>query len=427
MIDTATVDPPAPDAMNARWRALLRSFGTLLLGESAARVFGLLTFVLLARRLGPAGFGLVATALSIVGWFGLVADQGTSLTTMRDISRDPRRFREIAERMLGLRIALTVPFVAILVGGAFVLSNSTYDRDVYIRFAVAVPAVALNLRWLVLGVSGARLIAFGNIAAQLVILVGVLLLVTTEADAPLMAYVAAAGELVFALVILAMLIPRYGVLRPRLDLHVWWATLRSGLPLMVSAFARGVIYSFDLVVIAFLIDPAHSGYYATGSKPAMFVIQAIGLFYVSFLASYSAAHPEAGADLFRRTVRLGLGVSIPIALALTVGAEFVVPLIVGERYALAAPVLAILAWKIPFSALSSPYNGVLLVADRQVLLMRNNVAGAAVNVVGDLIAARTVGIYGVAVVSLIATITILVLNYRTAVGLRLAPPIRGAL
>lgn len=427
MIDPTTVDPSAPDTAHTRWRALLRSFVTLLLGESAARVFGLLTFVLLARRLGPAGFGLVATALSIVGWFGLVADQGTSLTTMRDISRDPRRFREIAERMLGLRIALTVPFVAILVGGAFVLSNSTYDRDVYIRFAVGVPAVALNLRWLVLGVRGARLIAFGNIAAQVAILVGVVLLITTETDAPLMAYVAAAGELVFALVILAMLIPRYGVLRPRLDLPVWWATLRSGSPLMVSAFARGVLYSFDLVVIAFLIDPAHSGYYATGSKPAMFAIQAIGLFYVSFLASYSAAHPEAAADLFRRTVRLGLGVSIPIALALTVGAEFVVPLIVGDRYALAAPVLAILAWKIPFSALSSPYNGVLLVADRQVLLMRNNVAGAAVNVVGDLIAARTVGIYGVAVVSLIATIMILVLNYRTAVSLRLAPPLRGVL
>ena len=423
MSDTSTVDERVPDTTNAWWRALLRNFVLLLLGEGAARVFGLLSFILLARRLGPAGFGLVATAMSIVGWYGLVADQGTTLMTTRDISRDPGRFREIAERMMGLRIALTVPFVAVLVGGAYALAHSSYDRDLYIRFAIGVPAVALNLRWLVLGVRGARFIALGNVAAQVVILIGVLLLVTTPEDAPLMAYVAAAGELAFALVILGLLVPRFGILRPRIDVGVWWATLRSGFPLMVSAFARAIIYSFDLVVIAFLIGPAHSGYYATGSKPALFVIQGIGLLYVSFLASYSAADAAGAVDLLRRTIRLSLGVSIPIAVALTVGAELVVPFAVGDRYAQAAPVLAILAWKIPFSALSSPYNGVLLVRDRQLTLMRNNVAGAALNVVGDLIAAPTVGIYGVAVVSLLATIAILAFNYRAAVGSGLAPPI----
>ena len=426
MIEAPSIDPSRNDDANTWWRALLGNFLTLLLGESAARVFGLLTFVLLARRLGPAGFGLVATAMSIVGWFGIVTDQGTGLTTTRDIARDPARFREIAERMMGLRLALSIPFVAVLVGGAFALSSSTYDRGVYIRFAIAVPAVALNLRWLVLGVRGARLIAFGNIAAQVVIFLGALLLVVTPEDAPLMAYISATGELMFALVILALLIPRCGLLRPRIDRALWSATLRSGLPLMVSAFARGVLYSFDLVVIAFLIDPAHSGFYAAGSKPALFVTQAIGLFYVSFLASYSAAHPEAAADLFRRAIRLCLGVSIPIAVALTVGAEFLIPFVVGGRYEVAEIVLAILAWKIPFSALTSPYNGVLLVRDRQLLLMRNNVGAAAVNIVGDLLAAPTVGIYGVAAVSLLATMTLLVLNYRTAVGRGLAPPFRAA-
>ncbi len=426
MVETPPRETSASGTTNVWWRALVRNFVTLLLGEGAARVFGLLTFVLLARRLGPAGFGLVATALSIIGWYGLIADQGTTLVPTRDISRDPRQFRGIAERMLGLRLVLAVPFVAVLAAGAFALSNSTYDRDLYVRFAIGVPAVALNLRWLVLGVRGARLIAFGNVAAQLAILIGVLLFVTSSNDAPLMAYVAAVGELVFALVILVLLIPRFGILRPRIDLRVWRATLKSGLPLMVSALARAVLYSFDLVVIAFLIDPSHSGYYATGSKPALFVIQAIGLFYVSFLASYSAANSAAAADLFRRTIRFGLAISVPVALALTIGAEFIVPLAVGHRYALAAPVLAILAWKIPFSALSSPYNGVLLLGDRQLALMRNNLLGAGFNIVGDVIAAPTVGIYGVATVSLVTTTVILVLNYRTAVGYGLAPSIRSS-
>ena len=66
--------------------------------------------------------------------------------------------------------------------------------------------------------------------------------------------------------------------------------------------AKNLGAPFDLVVIAFLIDPTHAGFYATGSKPALFVIQAIGLFYVSFLASYSAARattPSVAAPLRR--------------------------------------------------------------------------------------------------------------------------------
>ena len=412
-------DTPGHSAQ-AGWRNLVRSFLTLLAGEGAARVLGLATVLILARRLGPGGFGLITFGTALVAWFGVVADAGTTLVTTRDIARDPRQFRRIAERALGLRLAMSGAAAVILIGGSFAFAQSAYDRDIYIRFAIALPAIALNLRWMVLGVRGARLLAIGNIAAQALILGGVLLLVSGH-DAVTVAYLTDAGEFVFAGVILALLVPRYGLIRPRVDLAFWRTTLRQGLPLMVSSFARGIIYSFDLLVITRVLGPPSAGFYGAASRPVLFFVTAIGLFYVSFLASYSAARPEAAAPLFRRSARVSLAVGIPVAIALAVGAELIVPVMFGNNYKHAAPVLAILAWKIPFSALSSPYNGLLIVENRRRSLMWNNVAGASVNIVGDLIAAPTVGIVGVAFVNLLATATVLALNYRTAVSGGLAP------
>ena len=80
----------------------------------------------------------------------------------------------------------------------------------------------------------------------------------------------------------------------------------------------------------------------------------------------------------------GLRISAGLGWQSLVGAELIVPVMFGNNYKHAAPVLAILAWKIPFSALSSPYNGLLIVENRRRSLMWNNVAGASVNIVGDL-------------------------------------------
>jgi len=161
----------------AAWRGLVKNFGTLLLGEGAAAFFGLVTFLLLARNLGPAGFGLVSVGIALVGWLSLGVDSGTEILSLRNVSRDPAGFRELAERILGLRIvtSLTVAAVYLVIIG--IGTRSPSNRAVYLGFAVALPAIALNLRWIVLGIGGARAVAVGNLAARIVFLCGVVLAV----------------------------------------------------------------------------------------------------------------------------------------------------------------------------------------------------------------------------------------------------------
>ena len=90
------------------WRMVLRRFSALLAGEAGARILGFVIVLILATRLGPAGFGIVTFGLTLVAWCSYVVDAGTEILDVREIARRPDRFREISERVLGLRLALSV-------------------------------------------------------------------------------------------------------------------------------------------------------------------------------------------------------------------------------------------------------------------------------------------------------------------------------
>jgi O-antigen/teichoic acid export membrane protein len=423
MIDPEFEDSALEAEAASLWRTLLRNFATLFAGETAARVFGLVSILVLARGFGPQGFGLASVGMAAVAWLALGADSGTELLTVRNVSREPSRFREIAERILGLRLALALVTSVLYVVAIWFLAQSHGSRNVYLGFTPALLAMALNLRWIVLGVGGARSVAAGNVAARLVFLVGVGLLAITglHGHVALVGVAYAAGELAYALVVAGDVARRFGLLRPRVDWAFWRATLRESLPLLTGSLARGALFSFDLFLIALVLGPGDAGLYSAGSKPVFFLGTAVTLFYVSFVSSYSSAAAAHAPRVFRRSVRTSLLVAVPLALAASLGAALVVPALFGHRYAGAAPVLAILAWKFPLSALTAPYNGLLLSEGRQLLVMRNNLGGAAVSIAGNSIAIPLFGIQGAAVVGVISAIALLWLNYSSAVSRELAP------
>lgn len=425
---TDDVTPEAtPAAPRRPWRSTLTSFATLVTGEGIARVFGLVTVLVLARELGPAGFGVVAFGVALVTWIGLVSDAGTEMLSTRDVAREPERFRQIAEAVVGLRLVLGVTCAAALALGALAFARSNVNAEVYALFALVLPATALNLRWITLGVRGARLIAVGNVAGQLVLMIGVLVVVAGHEDVTRVPLLYVLAELVYAVVILVLLVPRYGLLRPRVDRVMWRTTLRGGLPLMVSAFSRGLLLTFDLLVITVLVGPGDAGQYSAAARPVLFVITAIGLFYFSFVASYSTLHGREAATLLRTSVRTSALASTGAALLLAALCVPLVDLLYGARYEEAAAVLAVMACRIPPSAVSAPYNGVLLATGHQHALMRNNVVGAVANVVAVLGAAALGSILLVATVSVLSTVLVLALNMRTAVAVGAVPSIRATI
>ena len=423
--ETEAATPPLEEIRG--WRVLVRSFSTLAAGEIVARLAGLAAVLLLARRLGPAGFGVVTLGLTLVGWFGLVVDSGTELLNVREVARRPDDFRHIASRVLGLRLTLSIGAAGVFALGVELLARSDAVRSTVVLFAFVLPGLALNLRWMVLGIHHARAIAFGIVVGRLVLLAGTVALVMNVHDIRRVPLLEAGAEIAYGVVILAFVGRTFGVLLPQVDLAAWWETLRQSAPLMVNSLARAASYSFDVLVIEIALGPHKLGLYGAGSKPALFVTSALGLFSVAFLSAFSAQQGAAAEALFRRAVRTTVAACVPLAVVISATAVAIVPLLFGHAYAGAAIVLAILVWKIPMTAFATPYGAVLVARERQVALMRNNLIAGGLTVVADLAVIPIFGIAGAAVVGVGNAALAAFLNHRSCVRHGFVPSLSDVL
>jgi O-antigen/teichoic acid export membrane protein len=409
------------------WRGLLRRFTALVAGESVARLLGFVAVILIARRLTPQGFGVVVFGTTLVHWFRIVVDSGTETMGVRDVAREPWRFRELTERILGLRLALSAAAVTLFVLAASVLPGTATDRRAGYLFALILPVVALNMRWMVLGVEKAKAVAVGNILSQVVTVAGVLFLVKAHFDVLWVPVSMAAGELVYAVVVLLAVRRRFGLVLPRVDFEAWMRVLRSGLPLTITNVARTALYSFDVLLIAALLARYDVGLYGAAYKPVLFGATVVGLLSVTFLASFASSHGADRAALVRRTVLVGAAAGALAALALSLVAGRLMADVFGENYTGATTALVILAWTIPIMAATLPYSNALIAADRQRVLMRNNLWGAGANVLANLAAVPLFGIEGAAAVTVASFLLVLVLDYLSAVRLGLVEPFRASL
>lgn len=422
MNDSAMLDP------QRGWRTVLRRSAALLTGDVVARAIGFVVVLVLARRLGPQGFGIITLGLALVAWLRFVVDSGTELFNVREVARQPERFREIAEQMLGLRLVLSVVAAGLFMVGVEIFARSEYTRDTIILFAAVFPAIALNLRWMVLGIGGSRAVAVGNAASRGFVLVGALLLVLDAADIEWVPLLEAGAELTYALVILAFAIWKLGWLRPRASLPYWWATLTGSLPLMISGVARATIFSVDVLIIDLALGPRDVGIYGVALRPIAFASGAVGLFSLSYLSALSATASEHVAALHGRALRASLVACVLVAACLSIS-SLLIPFVFGEEYRDAVPVMAILSWRIPLAALSLMYISVLVAQDRQLTLMWNNVFALGFILVIDIVAITTFGLIGAAVASVIASGITFLVNYRSIRGyhpeLRVRRSVRG--
>lgn len=403
------------------WRSLLGSFVQLSLGEAVARIAGLIALVAMTRRLGPAAFGVVALGTSLVLWLKLIVDAGTETLNLREISRHPHRFTEIAGTVLGLRLSLSALAIALFLPVPLLFVEEARSRQTLALFVLALPAVALNVRFMVLGLRQAKSVAVGNIAGQTFFAAGVFIFVTDPHDSFVVPLLFAAGELVYGLVVVAFVARRFGLPLPRIDAPAWRRTLRAGLPLMVNQLSRAVVLTFDLFLIAVMLGSYWAGVYGAASKPVLFVGTLMALLAGSFLASYSAASPARARELFYRLARLGLPLSIVLALTLSVGGSVLIELAFGSRYRPGATALSILVWFVPPALVGTIYATALIAEDRQGLLMRNNMAAALFNVSANVVVLTFAGIAGPAAVAVLSHALLAFLNYRSCIRLDLAP------
>lgn len=320
----------------------------MLAGQAARTIVQAIYFVLVAQALHPAGYGAFIAALSLVMIAAPFASLGAGNVLVKNVARDPTALPVYWGNALVIVAASGVGLLVFILGAARMVLPSTIPLTLVLALGLAELLFARtveicaqvfqafqHLKWtsaIQLLLSGCRLLSIAALSS------------TLGSPTPLQWSLGYLSATVVAAAIAILLVQvRYGRPRPIVDRARM--ELREGAYFSVSLSAQSVYNDLDKTLLSRLSTLAVSGVYG-----AAYRIIDVSFAPISALL-YAAYAPffQHGTDGLPGTLRLARKL-LPLAaiygavtaLVLVLVAPLV-PIVLGERYALIAPMIVWLA------------------------------------------------------------------------------------
>lgn len=393
-------------ASRATW---LKGSAWLMSGSVVSAALSALSFVLIARLLGPTDLGrysLIVAAVLFAITITTFRLEMHLLVGLRDAPHTERTQHEF-ETCLRAGLLLTVPIVFLVLIGVALFPVLGLPW-----WVVALAAVEILLApWLfaksiLLARGKQAALAFIEVTGRVSWLLWIAVLYLL--DQPFLSAIIV-GRIISVCVevVLLAVATKVSLLphRPR-NLADEMAALKASSPLAVAG-AVGMTYNrIDQFLIAGLVGSTAVGFYASSVRLAELVRRVPGIAQKVITPTLVALNKPEDRPQLRRALRDGAGlIVVPVGLliAVIVGSpESLIDFTLGSEFSAAATPLAILALaELPVAVSAVAAQTALALGSRRVLAL-GNLLGLGVNVVGNLILIPRIGIAGAAYSSLLA-------------------------
>lgn len=390
--------------------------------QAGGHGFGLLvsvaTTTIVARYLDVGSFGAYSLLAVVFALLAGVSSGSLESVAVRELAGRAEPEQGMLERLIGLRLALSVALALVVVGGSFVLPLST-DLRLAVLVLAAV-SVAGSLQGTLVTVFQARLQfavpAAVDAATRIVLLAGyVLVLLVLVPDGPPRVAAAVAPLLLGTLAGVALtwrLLRRRGIrLGIAFDRRGWGRLAAEMAPLAALQVLGVVNYRLDIVALGVLSGAEAAGIYGIAFR---FIDAALPLAAFFAAALFPLLARDAAGSAVRAQRALGtVVVAAPfVVLPLVVLAPRLVTLVGGSDYGAAALPLRILALSLPFSAVAMLLVSLLVAHRRERALLPLVVFSIALNLGLNLALIPGYGVAGSATATLVAEAVGCVLLFR---------------
>lgn len=407
-----------------------------LLGMLAALVVS----VVLARVLGPEGFGAYALALLAVQMLSVPLDRGWGTLLMRTTARhEDENARQEAGAMLGLGRLLSVGYATLVSSILFGLNLLTgAGVSPWLIILIGLLLIVMQngaFRIAVLRGAGYPVFAqFPEMVMRPAIVALVILMLAVWLDLAVDWHVAL--QVLFAASIITLIIGRLiqawvapfvraRIAHPRQIVSRGWGA--SALVIGVNGLIILVYEQLDLLLLSVSMTTADVGIY----KAAM-QVGGYGGFAYALLSYVAAARLSAmwarkdtgGIEcLARRYSRMSLAFAVIFSVVLFVLGDFIVAFLFGQDFGDAAMIAVVLALGHIGSALFGMSAGMLMMSNNEVFVLRGTIAMLMVKLVLGAAALHWLGTLGLAAVSAAALLVLnsyLLLVVRRRLGMNLS-------
>lgn len=341
-----------------------------ILSKIATTILGLLAVAVMARYLGPAGFGEYTTAFTFLSFFGIMADLGLTLVTVQMISAPGADENKIIKNLFSLRFVTAAAF---LILAPVIVLFFPYSGIVRVAILAALPSFFFTaLNQILVGVFQKYLhmekVSIAETVGRVILFVGVIAAARFDWGLTGVMLAVTAGS---AINFLLHLIFSFKYVQPgfEFDFSLWRDVLAKAWPLALTIFFNLLYLKTDTLVLSVMKSQYEVGLYGAAYKVIDILTTIPFMFAGVVMPILALAWATNNSDYFKKVVQKSFDLMVILAVPLIVGAQFaaapVMNLVAGRDFAAAAPILKILMVAAGLVFLSCLLSHVMVAAGRQ--------------------------------------------------------------
>jgi O-antigen/teichoic acid export membrane protein len=330
------------------WAVALRNGakmgGSLLITWSVALVVKLRVPALL----GPIRQGHFGFADSFAAMFFAVLGLGIDVHIMKEVAVRPKYASDVVGGVLVLRVLMSLLIFPVM---ALVLWRTGRSGEILVAvlvFGVGYHLTSVNATLGAVLQANSRVgpAVIANIVTKIAWGAGLLLALHFNASLAFLALPFLVGEALRAAILMPAVRAVAG-LQFRIDVKALWAALVESMPYFINGLALGIVGNLVMSVLEFVRkDEREVGWFnAVQNLASLCMLLSPLLFWVvmPLLARAQARSEEEGMMVFRRSLEALIVAIAPITVLISAGADFLIHIAFGQKYASAATGLSILS------------------------------------------------------------------------------------
>lgn len=343
-VDVALPDPAAAAVGAAPAAGVAHRDKAMMLVATAARMgVGLLTFVAMARYLGPQQFGVIATAIAYATFIGIVTDYGLGVSALRTASAAPARADTIVSQAFATKLVLTGIGAAVALVAALALLPGSSLLPCVMVFVGATAYGFADLSMIAL-----RARRRFDVEAVIVTATSVVMMLAV-AGAALATRDLVATAAAFMVSRVLYLAAALVVLRRRFAIAIAWrapvaalrATLRQSGSYALDSILTSLSSQVDVLLFAAMLSVHDIGVYQAGARLVQVILPFAVVLSTVYMPTLSHAAINGDRDGFARAAARVNWEFTGLAVLGGLGFAFVGPIVTdhvyGSRYAALVP------------------------------------------------------------------------------------------
>jgi O-antigen/teichoic acid export membrane protein len=371
--------------MNVTTR-IIKNSGLLIL---ASIINNLMTFILTlftARYLGTYDYGIISSATSLVGVFGIFCDLGLATYAIREVSRDKQRTSVYFGTVFFLRVVFSLITLGIYTIFILISHFNPVETDVMLLFGLYMVFNSLTLCLYSLFQSNEKMEyqTIGNVIYSVSVLLIILLLIYIHGDVKVVASgypIAIVLSFSYSLYITYKHYPKLSISFDKLFIKELFV---KGIPFGITSVFTSIYFWIALILLTFLSGSYAVGLFSSSQKlllvfSAIFTLISNAIFPV--MSDLYIKNRDELANVYHKLMKYMLILGLPIAIGSAIYSKDIIYIIYGSEYVVGANALTILIWAGVFMFLSSTCSTLLGAINKQFTATKIAAIGAMFSVV----------------------------------------------